>query len=138
MEDCIFCRIVRREIPAEIVWEDEALLAFMDIGPIIRGHTLVIPKVHHDPIEDTPDEIVAALFRSAKRIAAAQRESLGAEGINIIQNNGRCSGQAVFHIHVHVIPRYSDDGHHWNWDAKSYGDPSEMADLADKIRGALA
>jgi len=133
----IFEKIVNREIPATIVYEDEETLAFMDIGPIIKGHTLVIPKTCYDSITETPDEVVAHLMVVAKRIAVAQMKALGADGVNIMQNNGKAAGQEVPHIHIHVIPRFTDDGHHWNWDAKSYESAEEMETLAEKIRGGL-
>ena len=133
----IFEKIANREIPATIVYEDEESLAFMDIGPIIKGHTLVIPKTSYDPITETPDEVVAHLMVVAKRIAAAQMKALGADGVNIMQNNGKAAGQEVPHIHIHVIPRFTDDGHHWNWDAKSYESAEEMETLAEKIREGL-
>ena len=133
----IFEKIIRREIPATIVYEDDDTLAFMDIGPIIKGHTLVIPKTCYDPITETPDEVVAKLMIIAKRIAAAQMKTLGADGVNIMQNNGKAAGQEVPHIHIHVIPRFDDDGHHWNWAAKSYDSPKEMETLAVKIREGL-
>ena len=137
MTDCIFCKIVNKEIPATILHEDEDVLVFMDIGPIIKGHALVIPKNHYDPITETPDEIVAKLHITAQKIAAAQMNALGADGVNIMQNNGKASGQEVPHVHVHVIPRFDDDGHHWNWRPKKYDDFDEMNALADQLRKAL-
>ncbi|MCU0857529.1 MAG: HIT family protein [Pontiellaceae bacterium] len=133
----IFEKIVNREIPAVIVYEDEHTLAFMDIGPIIKGHTLVIPKVCYDPVTETPDEVLAGLIRICKRIAAAQIRGLGADGVNIIQNNGAAAGQEVPHLHFHVIPRFEGDGHRWNWAAKKYDNPAEMEKLAEKIRQGL-
>lgn len=137
MSDCIFCKIVQKEIPATIVHEDDDVLVFMDIGPIIKGHALVIPKKHYDPVTETPDEVLAKLHQVAKRIAAAQMNALGADGVNIMQNNGKASGQEVAHIHVHVIPRFEADGHHWNWNAKKYDDFEEMNELAGKLRQQL-
>lgn len=134
----IFEKIVTREIPATIVYEDEDTLAFMDIGPIIKGHTLVIPKTCYDPVTETPDEVLSKLMLVAKRIAAAQIKGLGADGVNIIQNNGAAAGQVVPHIHFHVIPRFEGDGHHWNWNTKKYESPAEMEKLAEKIREGLA
>jgi histidine triad (HIT) family protein len=134
----IFEKIVNREIPATIVYEDDDTLAFMDIGPIIKGHTLVIPKTCYELVTGTPDAVLAKLMLVCKRIAAAQVKGLGADGVNIIQNNGTASGQVVPHIHFHVIPRFNGDGHHWNWDAKKYDNPSEMEKLAGKIREGLA
>ena len=137
MSECIFCSIVSKKIPATIVYEDDDVLVFMDIGPVIKGHALVISKQHFDPVTETPDEILAKLHLTAKRIAQAQMNGLGADGVNIIQNNGAASGQEVPHIHVHVIPRFNNDGHHWNWNAKKYNDFNEMAELASKMQKSL-
>ena len=135
--ECIFCKIIAGEIPATKIYEDDDMLVFMDIGPIIKGHALVIPKKHYDPVTDTPDEILARLHLTAKRIAQAQMNGLGADGVNIMQNNGEAAGQEVPHIHIHVIPRFRDDGHHWNWNAKKYDDFEEMNVLAEKLREQL-
>jgi histidine triad (HIT) family protein len=137
MSDCIFCKIVKKEIPATVVYEDEEVLVFMDIGPVIKGHALVISKKHHDPVTETPDEVLAKLHLTAKRIAQAQMNGLGADGVNIIQNNGKVAGQEVEHIHVHVIPRFEGDGHHWNWNAKKYDNFEQMAELAEKMQKYL-
>lgn len=131
---CIFCKIVEKEIPATVIYEDDEVLAFMDIGPIVKGHALVIPKEHFDPVSGTPDEIVAKLHVTAKKIATAQMNAFGAEGVNIMQNNGRAAGQEVDHIHVHVIPRFENDGHHWNWNPKKYDDFDEMTALANQLK----
>lgn len=137
MSDCIFCKIVGKEIPATIVHEEDDVLVFMDIRPIIKGHALVVSKKHYDPVTETPDDILTKLHLMAKRIAQAQMNALGADGVNIMQNNGAASGQEVPHIHVHVIPRFNEDGHHWNWNAKKYADFEEMTDLAGKLQQQL-
>ena len=137
MNNCIFCKIIAGEIPATIVHEDDDLLVIMDIGPIVKGHALVVSKKHCDPVTETPDDLLAKLHVAAKRIAAAQMNGLGADGVNIMQNNGKAAGQEVPHIHVHVIPRFSKDGHHWNWSAKKYDDFDEMNALAEKMRKHL-
>lgn len=137
LDSCIFCKIIKQEIPATVVYEDEDVLAFMDIGPIIKGHVLVIPKNHYDPIGDTPDDVLAKLIKVCKKIARAQQKGLNADGCNIIQNNGACSGQEVPHLHFHVIPRFNDDGHQWNWTPKSYEQMSEMQALRERIAAAL-
>lgn len=131
--DCIFCRIIAGSIPAAKIYEDERILAFMDIGPIIKGHVLVIPKTHYDNLMETPDEMLACLIAAVRRIARAQVAGLGADGINITQANGTSAGQVVPHIHFHVIPRFLRDGHHWNWDAKKYDDTAEMNRFAERI-----
>ncbi|MCF7817696.1 MAG: HIT family protein [Kiritimatiellales bacterium] len=137
MNNCIFCKIVNHEIPATVVYEDEDVLVFMDIGPIIKGHALVVPKDHFDSVLETPENVLAKLHRAAKRIAVAQMNGLGADGVNIVQNNGKAAGQEVPHMHVHVIPRFEGDGHHWNWNAKKYVDSNEMIGLAEKMRNNL-
>lgn len=137
MNDCIFCKIAQKEIPATVLYEDEDVLVFMDIGPIVKGHLLVISKKHYDPVTETPDDLLAKLHITAKRMAQTQLNALGADGVNIMQNNGKASGQEVPHIHIHVIPRYKDDGHHWNWNAKKYDNFEEMTDLAEKLRQYL-
>ena len=118
--DCIFCKISAGALPCSKVYEDELSIAFMDIGPIIKGHTLVIPRAHHDPITDTPDDVLKHLICVVRTIARALTDGLGAEGVNVTQANGVSAGQVVPHIHFHVIPRFSDDGHSWNWAAISY------------------
>lgn len=137
MTDCIFCKIVAKEIPATVIYEDDAVLVFMDIGPIIKGHALVIPKTHVDPVTDADDELVAKLHVTAKKIAMAQMNGLKADGVNIMQNNGPAAGQVVSHVHVHVIPRFNNDGHHWNWVPGNYDSLDEVAVLAEKIRKVL-
>jgi histidine triad (HIT) family protein len=137
MNECIFCKIVNKEIPATVLYEDDDVLVFMDIGPIIKGHALVISKQHHDPVTETPNEVLTKLHLTAKRIAKAQMNGLGADGVNIMQNNGTAAGQEVPHIHVHVIPRFDNDGHHWNWNAKKYENLEEMAELAEKMQNNL-
>jgi len=137
VSECVFCKIVNKEIPATVVYEDNDVLAFMDIGPIIKGHALVVSKKHYDPVTETPDDILAKLHVVAKRIVQAQMNALGADGVNIMQNNGAAAGQEVPHIHVHVIPRFEGDGHHWNWNPKKYDDFDEMNGLATKIKNHL-
>jgi len=135
--DCIFCKIVHGELPCTKVYEDDTVLAFMDIGPVVKGHVLVIPKQHHDPLTETPMEVLTALIAVVKRVAQAQHDGLKADGMNVTQANGAVAGQVVPHIHFHVIPRFRDDGHSWNWAAKEYGDGSEMESLAAAMREAL-
>jgi len=135
--NCIFCRIVAGELPAVKVYEDADTLAFMDIGPIIKGHTLVIPKQHFDPVTATPEPVLAKLVAVVKKIAQAQMNGLQADGVNVLQMNGAAAGQVVPHIHFHVIPRFDADGHRWNWAAKKYADPDEMKQLATAMQAAL-
>jgi histidine triad (HIT) family protein len=103
---CIFCRIVQKQVPASLVFEDEKVITFLDIRPLNEGHTLVIPKAHYENIFDIPKERIAYLHGITKRIAIAVEKATKADGISIIQQNGKAAGQDIFHLHVHVIPRY--------------------------------
>ena len=133
--DCIFCKIIRGEIPSAKLYEDEAVLAFLDIRPINPGHALVIPKKHFENMHETPDAELGLLMAGAKKVAAAVRDSLKADGINVSINNGKAAGQVVFHTHVHIIPRYLTDGlKSWEHGLSS----SEKAEvIAGKIREAI-
>lgn len=106
---CIFCRILAGEAPASFIWRDKASAAFMDILPATCGHALVIPVRHAVTIWEMTDEEIAAVFRTAGRVARAIREVLQPPGLSLLQSNGRAAGQEVFHFHVHLIPRYGDD-----------------------------
>lgn len=136
-EACVFCKIVDGKLPACRIYEDADTLVFMDIGPIVKGHTLVIPKRHYDPITATPPEILQKLILVVQKVAQAQISGLKADGINVMQSNGRPAGQMVPHIHFHVIPRFQQDGHSWNWRPKKYDAPGEMQALAETIKTAL-
>jgi len=103
---CIFCRIAQKQVPANLVYEDEKALAFLDIRPLNEGHTLVIPKTHYETIFDIPQELITYLHGITKRVAIAVKKATKADGISIIQQNGKAASQEVFHLHVHVIPRY--------------------------------
>lgn len=105
-ENCIFCKIAKKQSPASYVYEDDKTLAFMDIHPATEGHTLVIPKKHYENIYSIPDEEIAHVYKIVKLIARAVKNAVNAEGISIIQQNERAARQDVFHLHVHVIPRY--------------------------------
>jgi histidine triad (HIT) family protein len=106
MDECIFCKIARGEIPCYKVYEDDDVLAFLDLSQTTKGHTLVIPKKHYENILYCPKDILAKVMGAAQRIAQAAVASLDAKGVNIISNAGLVAGQSVMHFHVHVIPRY--------------------------------
>lgn len=135
--DCIFCKIIKGEIPSVKIYESEDVLAFLDIGPVVKGHTLVIPKAHHNPLMETPPEVLCKLIAVARRIARAQVKGLSADGVNLSQANGQAAGQVVPHIHFHVIPRFAEDGFHGNWIPRKYDNPAQMNSFADRIRQAL-
>ncbi len=108
--DCLFCKIANHEIPAQIVLEDDATLAFLDIHPLAPGHTVVIPKVHADRIIDLPEAAASALFLTVKRVSDRIHASLKPDGFTIGINDGEGGGQGVPHLHVHIIPRFKTDG----------------------------
>jgi histidine triad (HIT) family protein len=105
-ESCIFCQIARKEAPASVVYEDERTIVFMDIRPVNEGHTLTIPKRHYVDIFDTPVEVLVEMHKITKKIAAAVKKTTNADGLSIVQQNGAAAGQDIFHIHVHIIPRF--------------------------------
>jgi len=108
--DCVFCKIINKEIPSKIVYEDDTVIALLDVNPATRGHTLVIPKVHTDNVLDTDSETFIHLMNVSKMIGGRIKEKLGASGLNILLNTGESAGQSVMHTHVHLIPRYENDG----------------------------
>lgn len=136
MSDCLFCKIVRKEILAEIVHENGKTIAFLDIKPVNPGHVLVVPKEHHPDFASTPVDQLGAAAAVAQKVAKAAMKALGAPGFNIGVNNGRAAGQLVDHMHLHVIPRFDGDGYHL-WHGKAYED-GEMKGVAEKLRAALA
>ncbi len=105
-ESCIFCKIIRKQAPASIIYEDESVLAFLDIRPLNMGHTLVIPKAHYVDIFETPETELSCVYKVSKRISIAVKKTTRADGISIIQQNGKAAGQDIFHFHVHVVPRF--------------------------------
>lgn len=107
--DCIFCKIIKGEIPSYKVYEDENSLAFLDISPVSYGHTLIIPKRHYKNIEDIPEDEFCELIRTVKKIGALLKEKLGISGYNLTENNDPIAGQIIQHIHFHIIPRYEGD-----------------------------
>ncbi|KAF9921416.1 Adenosine 5'-monophosphoramidase [Modicella reniformis] len=112
---CIFCKIVRREIPSKVLFETEHCLAFLDVGPLSEGHTLVIPKHHAQYLHELPDEQMIDLLPTAKKVATA----IGCKNYNVLQNNGRIAHQAVDHVHFHVIPKPNqNEGLNIQWDPK--------------------
>lgn len=105
-ESCVFCKIARKQASASLVYEDEKVIAFLDTKPLNEGHTLVIPKEHYETIYEIPEEQIAYLHRIVKRTALAVKKATRADGISIFQQNGKAAGQEIFHLHVHVVPRY--------------------------------
>jgi histidine triad (HIT) family protein len=115
MNDCLFCKIIAGDIPARKIYEDDEFLSFLDIFPANRGHSLVIPKAHHQDIQSIPEELYAGLALRAKRVADILTQKLSPEGVTIFQMNKSAGWQSVFHIHFHVIPRWGADSLHKPW-----------------------
>jgi histidine triad (HIT) family protein len=136
MTDCLFCKIVAGEIPSTKIYENDTVLAFLDINPVNIGHTLVIPKSHHTNLYETPDEALAGIMPVVKKVSVAIKETLNADGINIEMNNDPIAGQIIFHSHIHIIPRFEGDGFkHWHG-ARNYHE-NEMSEVAKKITTSL-
>jgi histidine triad (HIT) family protein len=135
MEKTIFQKIIDREIPAEIVYEDGETLAFLDIAPNAPGHTLVIPKKPYVNIFDIDDETLCAVIRTVRKVAPAVRDAVGAKGVHINSNHGEAAGQEVPHLHFHIIPRHSRSEFEF-WPHMSYAE-GEAAEVADSIRAQL-
>jgi histidine triad (HIT) family protein len=134
--DCIFCAIVAGDAPARIVHEGPRTLAFLDINPATRGHALVVPRSHATDLLDAPADDLEELATVAQRLARAAVDHLGADGVNLLQSTGAAAFQTVFHLHVHVVPRYEGDGIKLPW-IPTPGDPEVIDDAAEILRGAL-
>ena len=113
--NCIFCKIANGEIPARAIEENDMFRVVLDVGPATRGHALILPKEHYRNLYDLPEEVAAEAVKMAKKVALKMKEKLNCDGVNIVQNNEEAAGQTVFHFHMHVIPRFSDDGQTIGW-----------------------
>ena len=133
---CIFCKIARKEAPVSIIYEDETTLAFLDIRPLNLGHTLVIPKEHYVDIFDTPENTICNVHKISKYIAPPIKKATNANGISIIQQNGKAAGQDIFHLHVHVVPRFEGQKMPRFSDLKEV-ERAKLDDMAQKIRKLL-
>jgi histidine triad (HIT) family protein len=132
--DCIFCKIVAGELPAQIVDEDERTISFMDIAPATRGHALVIPRAHSADLLAIEPGDLAATIAAAQRLARRVHERLGADGVNLLNACGRAAWQTVFHFHIHVIPRYTDDPLRLPW-VPEQGNAEAIAIAAQELAG---
>lgn len=133
---CVFCRIARHQLPAEILYETERVISILDINPIHFGHALIIPRDHCRDFLSIRDEDLHEVTRVAQTVARALVRALNLEGFNVFSNNGRTAGQSVFHFHLHITPRYPDDDIRFILTLKSYRD-GQMAEYAEKIRKIL-
>ena len=114
-KDCIFCKIANGDIPSKTLYEDEEFKVILDVGPATRGHALILPKNHYANLYELPDETAVKVMLLAKKMAVLMTEKLGCDGFNLVQNNGKAAGQTVFHFHLHLIPRYKEDGQTLGW-----------------------
>jgi histidine triad (HIT) family protein len=137
MRDCIFCKIVNGQIPAIKIYEDELVIAFLDIAPINPGHTLVISKEHHESCATIPEQVAGRMFKVGSRIGVAIKRALDYDGFNLHLADGQCAGQVVMHGHLHIVPRGAQDGFHWNWRQKKYENDAERQEVAGKILAKL-
>ena len=133
---CVFCAVRDGRLPATVVAEDERAFAILDINPINDGHTLIIPRTHAETLFDIAEEDVVATIRLARRVAAGIHRGLQPDGLNLLQNSGAAAFQSVPHFHVHLIPRWEDDGKGFTWDLVP-GSPARMRATADRIRAAI-
>lgn len=125
-EECIFCKIANGEIPSKTLYEDDMFRVIMDISPASKGHALILPKKHAANIYELDHETAGEAFVLAKRMATVMQKTLDCDGFNILQNNGEVAGQTVFHFHMHLIPRYQNDGVGLAMEGK--GDPAYSLD----------
>lgn len=134
-DDCIFCKLSNGDIPTNALYEDDVVKVIFDLNPASKGHVLILPKNHFDDIYSMDDATAAHVFQVAVKVAKAMKETLGCEGLNIVQNNGEIAGQTVFHFHMHLIPRYKGDK---NDDILKYTplelSDDEMIEILDKIK----
>jgi histidine triad (HIT) family protein len=136
MEECIFCKIASGEVSAAMVYEDGRTMAFMDIGQVNPGHVIVAVKPHIQDIYTLTDEMAAAFFQTAARIARAVKKAMQPEGVTLLQANEAAGFQTVFHLHLHVLPRHTDDGVNLTWPAKNPG-MDELERLAQQVKAAI-
>jgi histidine triad (HIT) family protein len=128
---CLFCRIIAKEIPAEIVFENSQVLAFLDIGPVSPGHTLVIPKEHAENLGQGTEQAATACMAAVHQLAPKIMLALGAQGYNLGMNHGEVAGQEVLHTHLHIMPRYTGQPRTFS---KTHPTPAELHEIGDKIR----
>lgn len=133
--DCIFCKIIAGEIPSNKVYEDDKVIAFLDISPVADGHSLVVPKAHYELMAEMPEDALSAAVMAVKRVSEGVLKAVGASSFNLYLNNGKEAGQLVPHFHWHIIPRHSADGLEL-WHGSSYPE-GKAAELKEKIAAAI-
>lgn len=137
MNNCIFCKIIAGEIPAAKIYEDDLVVAFLDIGPINLGHALVIPKEHHESSSTIPEHVAGRMFHVGSRIGIAIRRKFDYDAFNLHLADGTAAGQVVMHCHLHVVPRGVEDGFRWNWRQLKYED-GQLQEYAETLAARIA
>lgn len=132
MDNCIFCKIISGDIPSSVVYEDEDFKVILDVAPAAKGHAIILPKKHFADLFELNEDVAKKVLPVARKVAAAMKEELKCDGINLLQNNGQAAGQSVFHIHFHLIPRYNGDNVKIPWVPGKYED-GEAKELASRI-----
>ena len=132
-EDCIFCKLANGEIPTNSIYEDEEFKVILDADPATKGHALILPKEHFANIYEVDDATASKIFPLAKKLADHMTKKLGCDGFNILQNNGEAAGQTVFHLHVHLVPRYDDGRNILTWSHVKFSD-EEMAQIRNDLQ----
>lgn len=135
-DKCIFCKIIKGDIPCANIFEDDKVFGFLDIAPANKGHALIVTKNHYETLLNIPDEDLIDLMIKTKKIARAMSSSLGSEGFNVLMNNQKVAGQLVPHAHLHIIPRFNGDKIDLNWKPKKYN-PKEIDEFKEKIKSFL-
>ena len=132
-DDCIFCKLANGIFPTNSIYEDEDFKVILDADPATKGHALILPKVHYSDLMDSDDECLSKVLPLAKKVAAKQKEALGCDGVNIVQNNGKEAGQTVFHLHFHLIPRYKGKDTIVTWTHESFTE-EEIAKIKQSLQ----
>jgi histidine triad (HIT) family protein len=136
MTECVFCKIIEKEIPANVLYENQKAIAILDINPVSVGHTLIISKGHYENLLDAPVEILKEMIAVSKKVAKALMATTDSAGFNLLQSNNRAAGQVIPHIHFHIIPRKVGDGVGFRWETFKYKE-GQMEEIADKIKKTL-
>ena len=132
-DNCIFCKLANGVFQTNVVYEDENFTAFLDASPAAKGHTLIVPKAHVANVFELTDDLGEKIYPVVKKVAARQKEILGCDGVNVLQNNGPAAGQTVFHFHIHVIPRFDGDGVMKDWDHLELSDDKQK-EICNKLK----
>lgn len=134
-DNCIFCKLANGDIPTNSIYEDDDFKVILDASPATKGHALILPKQHYANIFEIEDETLAKAAKLAKKIMTHEKDVLGCEGYNLVQNNGEMAGQTVFHFHMHLIPRYLNAKNNdiLNWSHETFS-PEEMAEIRDSLK----